>query len=369
MAPSMYPVSINPADVKLHTNHAAILHIDENTPTTCYTLGFAVLEHGLAFPSSVRGIKLHSGSASFIECPFKVTTTEGEDLIVGAIKHRGDISYFYYVLASDVKDWKPLSETAVFKEEAFWRLMPVTNANVLELLELQDTETAKLRANFGELVKLTSVFKGVKGLAKNGCDALRAHALQSYTINMKFTLTQAEKRLRVAGKAIATDADDDAESVGAAADAKARFASIKAALLSHAPFYDLAQEERLIEMDGDDGVAGAKAFVANLPQAAALLDDIADYIKWTESAEAAAVVAVTPFKLLLDKYDAPAGDASLEARPKRVGKDAALTLFPGEEAAPSEALAPALAACQSRPLAALAALDAPVVSLALRWWL
>jgi len=95
-----YPLPINSADVKIHPNHSAILWIDGANPSTCFTTGFAVLDHGCVYPTRVRGMKLHSGSCNFEEVPFKVSTTEGDDLIVGALKHRGDLTYFYSTLPS-----------------------------------------------------------------------------------------------------------------------------------------------------------------------------------------------------------------------------------------------------------------------------
>ena len=332
-----YPLPINSADVKIHPNHSAILWIDGANPSTCFTTGFAVLDHGCVYPTRVRGMKLHSGSCNFEEVPFKVSTTEGDDLIVGALKHRGDLTYFYYVPADVVKAWKPPSDSNHFKEEDVWRLMLVTNSNLLELSPLLDTETAKLATIFGEIVKLTGIFKGVKKLTKMPKAALKLHALSTYTINMKHALLMAEGRERLLAKEIG----DVEETVGAAADAKARFAALKTRLLSHSVYYDMAMEERMIECDGDDAIDGAKAFVANLPQADVLLEDIASYEKWIASVEAEAVVAVTPFKKLLEK------DATVQKEPtadrERPKRGAAKEVFPDAEApAPEPPAEPAL---------------------------
>ena len=119
---------------------------------------------------------------------------------------------------------------------------------------------------------------------------------------------------------------DGAEKVGAASDAKARFAALKAQLLAQAVFYDTSQEERLVECDGADGIAGAKEFVADHPQADILLEDIDKYVKWLANVEAEAVVAVTPFKRLLEKMPTPPASPAAE-RPKR-GSGVAKQLLP-----------------------------------------
>ena len=194
MQSSRYPVSIAAVDVKMHCNHSSVLYIDAHEPSTCFTIGFVLLDHGAAYPTRVRGVKLHSGPTSFEEVPFKISTTEGDDLIVGAVKHRGDLTYFYGIPASAVRAWTPPTEKNHFKEEDYWRVMLVTSGNLLELSPLEDTETAKLRTIFGEIIKISRVFKGLKGLSKDPAAALKAHALSTYTMNMKFALLMAEKR-------------------------------------------------------------------------------------------------------------------------------------------------------------------------------
>ena len=114
--------------------------------------------------------------------------------------------------------------------------MKVNFSTNVELVELVDTETAKLATNFNNIVKLVPVCAAVKDAS---IKALHAWPLRDYTKNIKDICLKGEQRERKVANARGLTTRDPKESEGGGRDSKARWAAAQAALLTHEPYYGI----------------------------------------------------------------------------------------------------------------------------------
>ena len=70
-----------------------------------------------AFPTDVPGYKIVSAEPPKLHCPFVLDMSSGQRMIVGAYKHRHDITYYYGVPVERVKDF---DSKAKFEDEKVW---------------------------------------------------------------------------------------------------------------------------------------------------------------------------------------------------------------------------------------------------------
>ena len=127
-----------------------------------YTIQGAVTTFENLHAGGAPGHKIVATEPTIINTPFVLHQAEGlSDMIVGAIKHRGPISYFYGVYADKVKEFKPPSKSVDFHEEQMWSTMKTNQATVRTISNLENTESAKLKDRFIDILKLTPTFSKV----------------------------------------------------------------------------------------------------------------------------------------------------------------------------------------------------------------
>ena len=136
-------VGINPEEVRLVHDIASLIKIDDAFGEVYYTIQGAVTTFENLHAGGAPGHKIVATEPTIINTPFVLHQVEGlPDMIVGAIKHRGPISYFYGVYADKVKEFKPPSKSVDFHEEQMWSTMKTNQATVRTISNLENTESA-----------------------------------------------------------------------------------------------------------------------------------------------------------------------------------------------------------------------------------
>ena len=241
-------ININPEEVRLCHDPASICFVDRKDLECYFTLQAAVVAHEEVFSARVLGHKLVVREPTVIIAPFVLHLSEGNDLIVGAFKHRNGIWYFYGVPAARVKDFVAAGlKPADFKEEQFWTVLKCSSQMLRTVTVLENTESAKLLDGFVAILKLTPMFAANK-LTSAVAMANWAQK-KSFVDVVKANMLQAEKRERKAAsdKGAAARAEDVSRDGGA--DAGRSWREAQEALLKHRPFYEQSFPERFIIME------------------------------------------------------------------------------------------------------------------------
>lgn len=301
-------VCIKADEVKVHASISSIFHLADDGDTH-FVLAILLSELGTTFNANVRGYTFCQEKPDYITCPFKVTRTTGSTFIVGAIKiYQGQL-YLVGAPAHIVKDFTGATDTA-----NLFSSVKVTSETLLEVEELLDTETAKLKTNFDAMIQGYKLFTDAK--LKDG-RALEAHCEKKYEVNAKSTLTEREKRALKLAKERATTAADPSESAAGAKEAKEKAAAIRTAMLSWAQYYNVPVMERFIVVQ-DGKREEALAALEGQPNEEELKDALNEYCQMLDSASEQINIAVTPFKEFLRKMPTPQQPpASVEAAGRR----------------------------------------------------
>lgn len=173
-------ICIKADEVKVHASISSIFHLADDGDTH-FILAILLSELGTTFNANVRGYTFCQEKPDYITCPFKVTRTTGSTFIVGAIKiYQGQL-YLVGAPAHIVKDFSGATDTA-----NLFSSVKVTSESLVEVEELLDTETAKLKTNFDAMIQGYKLFSDAK--LKDG-RALEAHCEKKYEVNAKATLS------------------------------------------------------------------------------------------------------------------------------------------------------------------------------------
>ena len=288
-------ICIKADEVKVHASISSIFHLADDGDTH-FILAILLSELGTTFNASVRGYTFCQEKPDYITCPFKVTRTTGSTFIVGAIKIYQGHLYLVGAPAHIVKDFSSATDTA-----NLFSSVKVTSESLLEVEELLDTETAKLKTNFDAMIQGNKLFTDAK--LKDG-SALEAHCEKKYEVNARATLTDREKRALKLSKERATTALDPKESAAGAKEAKEKAAAVKTAILSWAKYYDVPVLQRFITVP-DDKREETLAGLEGQPNAEELKDALNEYCQMLDSAGEQINNAVTPFKEFLEKMPTP----------------------------------------------------------------
>ena len=288
-------ICIKADEVKVHASISSIFHLADDGDTH-FILAILLSELGTTFNANVRGYTFCQEKPDYITCPFKVTRTTGSTFIVGAIKiYQGQL-YLVGAPAHIVKDFSGATDTA-----NLFSSVKVTSESLVEVEELLDTETAKLKTNFDTMIQGYKLFSDAK--LKDG-RALEAHCEKKYEVNARATLTEREKRALKLAKERATTAADPKESAAGAKEAKEKAAAVRTAMLSWAKYYDVPVLQRFITVP-DGKREETLAALEGQPNAEELKDALNEYCQMLDSAGEQINNAVTPFKEFLQKMPTP----------------------------------------------------------------
>ena len=323
-------ICIKADEVKVHASISSIFHLADDGDTH-FILAILLSELGTTFNANVRGYTFCQEKPDYITCPFKVTRTTGSTFIVGAIKiYQGQL-YLVGAPAHIVKDFTGATDTA-----NLFSSVKVTSESLVEVEELLDTETAKLKTNFDAMIQGNKLFSDAK--LKDG-RALEAHCEKKYEVNARATLTEREKRALKLAKERATTAADPKESAAGAKEAKEKATAVRTAMLSWAKYYDVPVLQRFITVP-DGKREEALAALEGQPNAEELKDALNEYCQMLDSAGEQINNAVTPFKEFLQKMPTPqqppASAESAGRRPSRARTASApRAVFPPPGEAPN----------------------------------
>ena len=103
-------VGLNYENYKLVHDIASIHYLCKVDGTSYNTLQFAVCPMTGIFSSQTPGHKIVEEEPPIIICPFVLELTDGQNFIIGSVKHRNDQAYFYGVPYSQVKDFSENDE-------------------------------------------------------------------------------------------------------------------------------------------------------------------------------------------------------------------------------------------------------------------
>jgi len=311
------PISVSASEVKLIPNMRSVMHIDEADTTLGYVLSAAVAELGTVAEAGTTGKFLCSALPDYLDAPFVLKRSVGDDLVVGAIKIRGASMYYYGVPAPKVINFTPPAR-GEYQPVADWQTVNVTLDGLLSASPLEDTETAKLKTKFEQILSVTPLFAEPK-LTK--AILLEKHAAKGFAANFKQALIAAEKREREAAKQKGANAQDAGVSAGAGQDAKKRWAEITAAILSHeADFMGKFFPESFFVVGTSEQQEAMKAQFKGLNEEEALLESLEKFID--KNREAPQLVNVL-FEELLEKKPVAEAPPRQRAEPNRFEAGAA----------------------------------------------
>ena len=81
-------VSVDPEHVRLTHDIASAIGILDAQASVYFTISAAVNKHEDLYSTETPGYKIVSQEAPVITCPYVLHLAEGNDVVVGAIKHR-----------------------------------------------------------------------------------------------------------------------------------------------------------------------------------------------------------------------------------------------------------------------------------------
>ena len=87
-------VDVNPEHVRLVHDVATVVNIESTEALVYFTLQFAAVPHEGLHSTGVPGHKIVDEEPPIIKCPFVLSLSDGQDIIIGAMKHREDQSFF-----------------------------------------------------------------------------------------------------------------------------------------------------------------------------------------------------------------------------------------------------------------------------------
>ena len=246
--PNVLDVSVE--EVQIVHNLASLVNVQDNTLDHYYTLELAVVKHGDLHSTGVLGNKVSVLEPHTIACPFVLERNEGTDLVVFAIKHRGELHYYYGVPVDVVAAFKPPPSTAPMQEEGSFITVKTSSPSAKTAKVLENTESMpKLKDNTELILKHLAMFKslGLTSLKKISHWVLQT----SFTTVVRKVLTEAEGRERklAAEKALRAGDSDREINRSLAADAAKVWADIDKKLMAHAPFYSDGFPQRIFIME------------------------------------------------------------------------------------------------------------------------
>ena len=159
------PISVKADTIKLIRDSGSLVALEDAAGTVAYFTRCAVAPHEEIYPAGAMGHRYITDDREedIIDFPMKlVRTGELGDFIVGALKVRGEVEYYFGVPAEKVKNWARPSDLASWEPDTIWQSLKVNLPSNEELLPLEDTATAKLATNFMDIVRCTTLFGAFK---------------------------------------------------------------------------------------------------------------------------------------------------------------------------------------------------------------
>ena len=98
-------LTVKPDEVKIIPNMRSLFSIDECDTSVGYVLSAGVVELGTFARAASTCSFWCTAKPDYIDCPFVLSRSVGDDLIVGAIKLRGEDIYYHGVPAPKVKSF------------------------------------------------------------------------------------------------------------------------------------------------------------------------------------------------------------------------------------------------------------------------
>ena len=286
-------VGLNYENYKLVHDIASIHYLCKVDGTSYNTLQLAVCSTTGIFSSQTPGHKIVEEEPPIIICPFVLELTDGQNFIIGSVKHRNDQAYFYGVPSSQVKDFSENDEKH-YSEPKFWVTLKATDERISCASVLANTASAKLLDNFVKILKLTPMFAAQKLTSPSAF--LKWCNERSFKDVIKAVCLQAEKLDRGV-------AQGSAASAGLANDSKERWKAAADAILTYKTFYEEAFARRFLIFENPDALEAVVSEVAGTP--------LGDFLEPALRAHAArgsglsSVPANTPLKKLLDEPPPP----------------------------------------------------------------
>ena len=301
-------VDVNPENWKLVHDVASIFHLGKVDGTVFHTLQLAVCSWTGIYSTGTPGHKIVEEEPTIVTCPFVLELSDGQDIIIGSVKHRNDQSYFYGVASKDVKDLTA-SDEKHFHEPKFWMTLKVTDERVRYAKVLDNTASAKLYDNFMKILKLTPMFASQK-LTSTSAFAKWCNE-RSFKDVIKAVCVQGEKLERGV-------AQGHAASPELGGDHKERWQAASTALLKYTRFYEEAFARRFLIMENADALDAVVKDVKGTPMETYLEPALRDHAAHGSRRLSCAPVN-TPIKKLLEEpppkpmATAPATDAATTA--------------------------------------------------------
>ena len=126
-------LSIVPGDRKVHPDWTSTLHIS-NDGQRLFTTAFGLTNLGTTFAvARAQGHLLCTEMPDLVTAPFVLKQTTGADLICGALKHYGELTYFYGVLAEKVKTFVAPAQGKDIQEEVLWLSVKITSETLVSV--------------------------------------------------------------------------------------------------------------------------------------------------------------------------------------------------------------------------------------------
>ena len=294
-------LDVNPEEVQLVHNIASLVHVQDNTLDPYYTLEVAVVKHGDLHSTGVLGNKVSVLEPHTITCPFVLERNEGVDLVVFAIKHRGDLHYYYGAPIDAVAAFKPPTPPATFSEESMFITVKTSSTSAKSAKVLENTESMpSLKNNTVLILKNLGMFKS---LALTSLEKISKWVLEaSFKQVVKKVLTEAEGRERKLAAEKAQKAGEKEREINRALALEATkvWADIEKKLMEHAPFYSDGFPQRIFIMENADALDKCVEDLAKHQLRAWLIPALKAHAAAVAAGGVVPVAPATPLKRLLE---------------------------------------------------------------------